>query len=116
VLVTALPIQGFLNVMIYSGRFRHVQRCFCKKKYRGEVGARSSNSASLSGLSLFTSSQILSIIDPNSNYEHKHNDNPTTDGGMTSDPESLSIDIEHPDDTTQSAALPMAVVNPEAAQ
>jgi hypothetical protein len=116
VLVTALPIQGFLNVMIYSGRFRYVQRCFCKKKHRGGVGATSSNAASQSGLSQVTSSHILSIIDPHSNYENKHNDNPTTDGGMTFDPESRSINIGHPDDTTQSVGLPMADVNPETAQ
>jgi hypothetical protein len=109
ILVIALPIQGFLNAMIYSGRIHLIHKRIIRE------GARGSNSISISGLSMLTSSQIVSSTDHNPLYENKDSNKPSTTGVSSFDPGQDSISIAPPDGTSK-AVLPVLVVKPQATQ
>jgi hypothetical protein len=109
VLVIVLPIQGFLNAMIYSGRIHLIHKRIIRE------GARRSSSISMSGLSMLTSSRIVSSTDPNPLHENRNSSKPSTSGVSSSDPGQDSISIAPPD-VASKAAPPVVVVKPQDTQ
>jgi hypothetical protein len=105
VLVIVLPIQGFLNAMIYSGRIHRIHRRITRERARGLY------SISISGPSMLTSSRIVS----STGLENKTSNRPSTAGVSSSDPGQDTISIASPD-VTSKAVLPVEVVTPQATQ